>query len=346
MWIGLLPEEFDFQEVEGRIEQAGILGGVLDACERTIEFYPARANVYKDMRDLLRVAANRRLVPARFTVTSLDFTYPDDQEEKGVPADIAGYIQAVRLWSVLEGLADVTNSSLLFISSHNSQVELVPELECEGLQVLPDFSAFVAEFSNPTTHVDQKRAIVRSTLIEQFKPRRSVTMAEVLRSFSSIATHAKQSFALYMEEFSLAKIKAEVERKNLDDTLSLNKAIADIQNQLLGLPAAILLAGATIKNGEIFRNSAVLLGVWVFCVFIWLLASNQRNSVNAIQTHIEARKRKLEKMPAESRDEVLAMFASLDARVTRQLATLSAICIVVLVVALLSSFAVYLANTL
>lgn len=345
MWAGQLPPEFNYEEVEARLEQTRDIAGVLDERERRIEFYPARANVYPNMGDLLRVVANRKRAPARFTVVEYDFTFQDHNAAgRDVPQPIADYLQAVCLWGVLADLADVANNNLLFISSHNAQVELRPDFEPESLVPLSELHSFAAEFSNLSIHSDQKRAIVRDTLIEQFKPRRSVVLGDVLQAFASIATSAKQSLALYMNEFSIAKIKAEVEKGNLEDTLSLNKTIADMQNQLLGLPVAILLAGATIKVGECFRNYAVLVGVWVFCCFIWVLASNQRNSVDAIKSHVAARKRKVEKMPEDSRGDVLSMFDAINNRVSFQLLTLSAICIVVLVVALLSTVAVYLVS--
>jgi len=196
------------------------------------------------------------------------------------------------------------------------------------------------EFSNEESHVDQKRSIIRTTLIEQFRPRRSVTMADVLAKFEAIATDARHSLAMYMAEFSVAKVRGEVERQNLDDTISLNKTLADIQNQLLALPAAILLAGATIKGGETLRNYAVLFGVIVFTIFIWILASNQRHSIDAINSQIARRKSKVETMPAGSSASILPLFTTLEDRVTKQKYTLCFIKCVISVVVVSTALAV------
>jgi hypothetical protein len=176
-------------------------------------------------------------------------------------------LEAVRLWSVFKQLADVTNGSILFVASYDAQIEIRSEFSTEELEHMPSLGTFAAEFANATAHADQKRSIVRSALIDQFRPRHVATLGELIHSFEAIASDAKRSLSMYMAEFSVKKITAEVERQNLEDTLSLNKTLSDIQNQLLALPAAILLAGATIKSGETLRNYAVLAGVVVFCIF-------------------------------------------------------------------------------
>src|SRR5690606_33188115 len=135
-------------------------------------------------------------------------------------------------------------------------------------------------------------------------------LADILARFEAIAIDARHSLAMYMDEFSVAKVKGEVERQNLDDTISLNKTLADIQNQLLALPAAILLAGATIKGGEGLRNYAVLFAVIVFTIYVWILASNQKHAVDAIGTQIARRKSTAAQMPSGSNANLLPLLNS------------------------------------
>src|SRR5690606_37879359 len=123
-------------------------------------------------------------------------------------------------------------------------------------------------------------------------------------------------------------------------TLSLSKTLSDIQNQLLALPAAILLAGATIKAGEVLRNYAVLAGIGVFTIFILILVSNQRHSIDAISAQITRRKGKIKNMPADSSADILPLFDKLESRVVKQKRTLCLIKYVILVVVLLTAFAV------
>lgn len=341
LWEGVLPARYDFASVEDHLENLPrSLAGACRSDERTIGFYPSNANVYEDIHELLGVASNRSRIPARFTVRDSGFTYPASSTNDIVPESIAHYIDAVRLFSVLNGLADVRNGGLLFVASHEAQLTILPEFGHGDLNPLPSFPRFAAEFSNEGTHSDQKRSIIRSTLIEQFRPRRSVTLADILARFEAIAIDARHSLAMYMAEFSVAKVKGEVERQNLDDTISLNKTLADIQNQLLALPAAILLAGATIREEESLRNYAVLFGVIVFTIFVWILASNQKHSVDAIGTQIARRKSKVAQMPSGSNANILPLFKSLEGRVKRQNRTLYFIKLVVLIVVVATTLSV------
>lgn len=301
LWEGRLPSHIDFMLVESHLENlTGSLAGTCRADTREIGFYPSNAHVYQDIRQLLGYAGNRTRVPARFTVRDIGFSYPPVDDVAATPELVRQYVDAVRLFSLLNNLADVRNGGLLFVFSHDSQLTVLPDFCPEDLRPLTSFPRFAAEFANEESHVDQKRSIIRAVLIEQFRPRRSVTLADVLAKFEEIATDARHSLAMYMAEFSVAKVKSEVERQNLDDTLSLSKTLADIQNQLLALPAAILLAGATIKAGEDLRNYAVLIGLVVFTIFVLTLVSNQRHSIDAIDAQIARRKAKVRSMPAGS----------------------------------------------
>ena len=318
LWEGRLPDCWRFDVIEEHLESLPRLGGVCRSDTRTIGFHPSHANVYESVEDLLAVAVNRSRIPDNFTVRESAFTHPVGTAKEQAPIEIAHYMEAVRLHSVLEKHADVRNGGLLFVSSHEAQLTILPEFGKDDLRPLPSFLRFASEFSSEESHADQKRSIIRTTLIEQFRPHRTVTMAEVLEKFEAIATDARHSLAMYMAEFSVAKVKEEVERQNLDDTINLNKNLSDIQNQLLALPAAVLLAGATIKAGEEFRNYAVFFGVIMFSLFVWILASNQRHSVEAIEAQIERRKNRIKKMPSDSNASILPLFDSLEKRVLRQ----------------------------
>lgn len=341
LWEGRLPAYIDFSLVESHLEN--LPDGLAGACRadtRVLEFYPSSVHVYQDIKQLLSHAANRVRVPSRFTLRDISFSYPAIDDSAETPELVVQYIEAVRLFSVLNDLADVRNGGLLFVCSHDAQLTIVPDFGPEDLCSLASFPRFVAEFANEESHVDQKRSIIRTVLIEQFRPRRSVSMADVLAKFEGIATDARHSLVMYMAEFSVAKVKSEVERQNLDDTLSLNKTLADIQNQLLALPAAILLAGATIKAGEDLRNYSVLFGVLLFTIFILILVSNQRHSIDAIDAQIVRRKSKVKSMPSDSGVAILPLFAVLEGRVSKQRRTLCFIRFVVLAVVVFTALAV------
>lgn len=344
LWQGVLPAQLDFSAFDAHFDQhASPVVGFRHASDRMIEFYPSSGDVYQNMQELLGVANNRRRIPGRFHVQSPIYSHPATAGQD-VPAVIQHYFDAIHVWSALRDSADVQNGSLLFVNSHDAQVEIMPDFGETDLQALAGLGDFLGEFGRPVSHVSQKKSIIRNELIDLFKPDRQARMSALLAKFDTFAMKTRQSLAMYMAEFSVAKVKGEVERQNLDDTVSLNKTLSDIQNQLLALPAAILLAGATIKAGETLRNYAVLAGVCIFVIFILILVSNQMNTVNAIGAQLSRRKQKVEMMPTDSAGEVLPLFASIEQRVRRQKVTLRFIAFVVIAVLVASIWAVLVVN--
>lgn len=343
LWEGRLPSEIDFKEIETHLEgMPSALSGICNESDRTIGFYPSNVHIYSNIHQLLSQSKNLTLIPNRFTLRDSNFSYPSANDSP--PISVSQYMDAVRLWSVLSDLADVRNGGLLFVASHEAQLTILPKFSFDNLCSIQSLSRFITEFSNEEFHSDQKRSIIRTILIEQFRPSRSVTLGDLLPKFDEIATNSRHSLAMYMDEFSVAKVKGEVERQNLEDTLSLNKTLSDIQNQLLALPAAILLAGATIKTDDILRNYAILAGVLVFTVFILILVSNQRHAIDAIALHIENRKNKVKNMPSDSSNGILPLFKTLESRIKKQKRTLFFISIVVCIVPLLTMAAVIYIN--
>lgn len=342
---GRLPDRYDFSRVATHIDQVSErLSGLTDEASRSIEFHPSTAGVYASLPQLLGVEINRRQVPAKFTILAPRYTHPSPAGAE-IPVEITRYIETTRLWSIVNKLADLPdNNNALFVVSHDALLEIRPDYDAQNLEHLPSLPELASEFVSSTTHVDQKRSIFRSSLIEHFRPQRKISLADLIPHFEAIATDAKRSYAMYMAEFSYQKIRSEVEKQNLEDTLRLNKTLADIQNQLLALPAAILLAGATISADANLRNYAVLAGVWVFCVFIVLLVRNQRHSVDAISDEIRLRGNRISKLPENEKNDLLPLFASLQTRVRRQRLTLNLITAVVVVIALLTTLAVVLVS--
>ncbi len=341
LWEGRLPDHIEFSEVEIHLASFGKhLEGPCRFDTRIIGFYPSYVHVYEDFQQLLDNAKNREYVPKRFTLRSSNFSYPCQDDSTKTPKEVTQYLQAVRLFSVLSDLADIRNGGIMFVQSHEAQLTITPEFRCQDLRGLESFPRFVAEFKNNESHSDQKRAIVRSVLIEQFRPRHKVTLADVLAKFEEVATDARHSLAMYVEEFSVAKVKTEVERQNLNDTLNLNRTLSEIQNQLLALPAAILLAGTTIKYGEVLRNYSVLAGIIIFALLILILIFNQCHSINSISTQVVLRKEKIKNMPSDSGSRILLLFTPLEKHVVRQKRILGFIGCIVFVVAVLTTLAV------
>ena len=297
---GYLPVDFNFAEVDAALEAYGI-GGFSDEATRHIEFHPSHAAVYVNLDAFFAHPANLTATPDRFTILDLDYTHGTGAE---VPKPIAQYLSVVQLCGLLTKSADhVANSgtSLHFIKNHDAKVEVKLEYIPEALVSLPALDAFASDFVDSTHHQDQKRTIVRTALLETFKGSRCITVTELLPRFDSLIESVRNSYAMYVAEFSFEKIRAEVEKDNLDSTLKLNKTISDIQNQLLAIPVALMLVGGQMlpEDHLTVKNLVIWIGSMAFGLIMNLLISNQHIAIKAIDEEIRLRKAKIDGQPSE-----------------------------------------------
>lgn len=147
----------------------------------------------------------------------------------------------------------------------------------------------------------------------------------------------KASYSLYTADFSFEKLRSEVDKQNVDDTLRLNKTLSDIQNQLLALPAALMLAGAGVKDTVWSTNLSIWIGVTVFIWVMHQLVKNQQSSIASIDQEILLRVEKVKEQPADVSCRVLPRFQSLQDRVVSQKAVLRQIRRAVLLVWLVAT---------
>jgi hypothetical protein len=318
-WQGTLPVKWSFQEIDQKLDELpGSLVGRSDPNTRTIEFNPSSAKVYQCVDEFFSHPSNLRKVPGQFTIRDLAYTH---DKVIDIPDQVANYLAAVRLCLLLTQVADhVENNgiSLYFLKSHDAKLEVKLEYQSKYLVPLPSIELFASEFVGNTHHQDQKRNIVRSALLDVFKGKRCVSISELLPCFEAFMDNVRSSYAMYTADFSYEKIRTEVDKQNLEDTLRLNKTVADIQNQLLALPAALLLAGAGIAKEQTLKNLAVWIGV---CIFVWMmrtLVHNQDHSIRAIKDEIELRKQKLAEQPEDISKRFTGVFDALQRRVADQ----------------------------
>ena len=316
-WKGRLPADLDFDATVEAIPQS--IRGLTDNRDRTIEFHPELGHVYPDMAALVQ-GQRQRIVPAEFTVRDIGYTHG---KTKNVPEPIRNYLDTVKLWQLLKSFADYeVNQSVAFIRSYESKVEIRPEYGASDLVSLPGLAEFGATYFEADHHREEKRNIVRAALLEVCKGLSVVRLAGLLPKFGDLVDRVKASYTLYTADFSFEKLRSEVDSKNVEDMLRLNKTLADIQNQLLALPAALLIAGASVKPDSIAANLTIWFGVTVFAWVMQKLVGNQRHSVSVIKQEVQLRIDKVTAQPADIASRVLPLFADLEARLGRQRETL------------------------
>lgn len=312
-WQGRLPTKWDFDEIASALPEA--IKGVLDNPSRVVEFHPGGGNVYETLDGLVQ-GARRRSVPSEFTVRDLHYTHGQTEP---VPQAIRDYVDAVKFWQHLKLFADYeVAQSIVYIKSYESKVEIRAEYCAADLVPLNGLAEFASAYFVTEHHRDQKRNIIRASLLEVCKGQLVARLSELLPKFGDLVDRVKASYSLYTADFSFEKLRSEVDEKNVEDMLRLNKTLADIQNQLLALPAALMLTGSGVKTGDFATNVSIWIGV---CVFLWVmhhLVKNQQNSVTAIEQEVNLRFAKVNGQPADIAQRISPLFDTLRGRVVKQ----------------------------
>jgi len=331
LWEGVLPVVVDFAEVLAALSAYRSVMGMADAASRKLEFYPGAAKVYSSMQEMFAHPTNLRVVPPRFTLRDIGYTYNSLAQAPGaetsIPPLVTNYFAAAHLCHLLPLLADMAannGQSQHFIKSPESRIEIKLEYQVSDLVPLVSLPLFESEFATTHHHKDQKRSIVRAVLLDAFKGRKSITIGDLLPRFESIIEDVRSNYAMYAAEFSFEKIKAEVEKDNLDSTLKLNKTLSEIQNQLLAMPVALVLVGGqmTPDTGLSIKNCVIWLGAIVFGILMSLLIRNQLHAVDAISEEVRLRKIKVDTQPEGMAGKFKPGFDDLQRRAGTQIKTL------------------------
>ena len=330
LMVGTLPPEWNFDEVITALGPFDSLLGLTDEALRTIEFRPGSQKVYANLGEMFGHPNNLKTVPARFTLRDINFTYDAAAVAQGtlvVPPLVATYLDAAKLCALLSIVADMTahnGMSLHFIKSPESRLEVKLVYELNELTQLTSLGFFETEFAVTTHHKDQKRSIIRTVILDAFKGQRAISVGAILPKFEAMVEDIRSNYAMYAAEFSFEKIKAEVEKDNLDSTLKLNKTLSEIQNQLLAMPVALVLVGGqmTPDTGVSIKNVVIWLGACVFAGLMVLLMRNQRHAIDAITEEIRLRKIKVDAQPDGIAGKFKTGFDDLQKRAQTQIKTL------------------------
>lgn len=286
---GVLPAHLDFQQVLICLDTHDLRGPGDDERTRRLEF-SLPSNYFTSMEVLLRAPARRLQAPRDFYVEDLDYRHSRDVSTP--PDPIAAYLHAVRLFGLLGRVADDerrVGSVVTLVFLNQQKLEITADYQLMDLDRLPALSTFEQEYIGSPTHQQQKHTILRSALFSMFSHSRKVALADLIKRFPELVEHVESSYQLYVSEFSFQKIKAEVEKEKLDFTAKLNKVFSDIQNQLLAVPAALILVGGQMEPGQGWsvKNLLVWFGAVVFALLMNLLIRNQHHTLNAVKLEID-----------------------------------------------------------
>ena len=234
------------------------------------------------------------------------------------------YSDVISLIRFLEGVADVSQGhadqlTLFFLL--NEKLDLSVEYDATDLCVLDGLDAFCDQFSASGEHCEQRKSIVKVVLLELLKSiPREQRFRHLLKIFDEFVKRSNDNLQLYVTNFSFERVKEQVEKNRLEYTLKLNKVFSEIQNQLLAVPAALLLIGTQLdaKSESLPKNCLVIVGIFVFAWFMNMLLKNQCHSLTAIKAEISELKHELGLKDSALVDKLMPEYTKLDDRYDQQ----------------------------
>ena len=213
--------------------------------------------------------------------------------EENTPAIVESWKSASKLLNLLASVADhcvkkANDIEIVFL--YQEKLVLTSSYSSSDLVPLVDLDVFQEEYLDSGNHRDKKIQIFKSVVTEKYKGRGRVDYGEFLNDFSKLYNGLVNGYELFVSEFSFQKVKSEVERDKLEFTTRLNRVFSDIQNQLLAVPAALLLVGSQMERLEpadwYIKNIVIWLGAVVFSILMELLIRNQRNTLQAVKNEM------------------------------------------------------------
>ncbi|MCE8043608.1 hypothetical protein HOP60_15745 [Halomonas daqingensis] len=247
-------------------------------------------NFFWDVDDFLLKPERRFKPPRKFYVASQDWL-SDESPSHELQLK---YKRAIRLLELLREVSaheDTAGNDLKLVILHKEKLVVGSEYNLLEMQELDGLEEFDKEYVNSDTHQEKKRDILKTVLVEMYSGKKSIQVGRLIDDFNEILSRLSHGYDLFVHDFSFSKIKSEVERDKLEFTTRLNKVFSDIQNQLLAVPAALLLVGSQMEKPELAElqlgNLAIWLGAVIFFVLMELLIRNQRNTLQAVKGEVD-----------------------------------------------------------
>lgn len=289
---GTLSDE-DFARFKPILEQHSLLRRK-DESTGFIEFQVPQSNdsfFALKFDDLIATPTRKCKAPEEFYIAELDFFYPKDAVEN---ISVEAYIDFTKLIDCLQKIADHSTKvpSFRAIFLHGEKLDLSLDFKVDDLVRLERLEDFINDFVQSDIHKTQKATIIKGVLFEMLNSGEinRFTLPCITKRFSEFVDRLYANYELYVSEFSFEKIKNQVEKEKFEFILKMNKVFSEIQNQLLAIPAALLLVGSqmSVTSGLSTKNFIIWIGALVFALFISLLIRNQRNTLKAIKLEFDS----------------------------------------------------------
>jgi hypothetical protein len=239
-------------------------------------------------------------------------------EDSGDPPEIiAKYYSVLSFISVIQKLADFVDTSdpsaptLFFLLKEKYEVRV--EYSAEDVEKGSSSQA-LAHFIESSPHEANKRDIVKGIVVDVIKGSPTAFTA-LIRTMDEIVRRANDNYSVFVSEFSFDKIKDEIAKRKIDFILRINKVFSDIQDKILGVPLALIIATTQIDAKNSYsKNTAIIVGLSLFTIIMGMLVKNQLSNLNAIKEEYTYQEGLLEKEFSSLHSKISDAFQAIDRR--------------------------------
>lgn len=213
-----------------------------------------------------------------------------------------------RLIEALEGAAAVVDERkgrIIFLRKGLLEVLLRTDAK-----TFSDFDLEVAErvisfLKTDDTHRDQRHEICATVIADMLvRDSPESRFSHLLNSLGEFLKLCEDSYRLFASAFSFERIRDQAQSLKIEYLGKIHKTISDIQGQLLGIPISTVVVATqfkdvcsipdSLKTPQMWINTSVLIGAFIFCLFLTLAVINQKHTLSALEGEVERHKKSLE----------------------------------------------------
>lgn len=278
--------------------------------------------LYNGYSDLLRSTENLYKEPVRFFIKESKFFNCDTFS----PDFIKNYRAIINFLSLLKNASayfDESNSELVFFDhdlfkiSINYSVDDVCNLDFDELEIL--FSLF-----NEDTHKEQKlKILIESikTITDEIQP--DLILSHTINNIKLLKYQFDKGYRIFSSAFSYDKVMDKLRAAKVEEIGKIHKTVADIQNQILGIPVATIVIATQMKEAnqwgyQSIVNSAVLFGCFIFSFLVILMLCNQLQTLKAIKEELKYKKKQVKREYSLISEDINDVFDNISTRLLIQ----------------------------
>ena len=324
---GYVPLDFKFSydDLEAICQSLNLDTSDSDREQRKIVFDIVSTGIFYSLDDYLLNPERRiEIKPSRsFYIFEEKIHYISECDYKD--DELPNFIKIAKLFDALNTISDFqgyigNEPYIVFFGRVNLKINF--KFTASDLNVdLKKIILFIDDYIFNKTHHEDRVLSIRNALNEVFTEK-DVSFSEFLKKFDNFYRLVRNNFQLYIDNFSFDDFKNKLEEDRREYTIKINKVFSDMQNQLLTLPIATVLAAGqmVLVNGfgNFIKNSLIVVGISIFCTLVLMQISNQYSTLKALRDEIHSREEgMIEKDDSSYRAEYLDVYSQLNLRLIK-----------------------------